>query len=396
MTGFANTSRVQLRYAKESSFGVAPGTGTTKNLRFTGESLDANLTKQTSKEIRADRQISDLVVVNEAAQGGINFELSYNEYDELLASALQNTWAVFGTNGVTTPASATFSTDTITFAAAPTGNDVLTALAVGQHVKVGGANIAANDVLAPVVAVTATTVQFPPNTFTADATANTSVTLSSSRLTNGTVQDSYAIEKSLTDVGQIFTLLGMTLSKLNLSYSSGNMVTGSFDFMGKNETRGTVTQLPGAPAASHTYAVMNAVKGVGNMTEGGAALTTFIKSLTLALDNKLRARDAIGNLGAVSIGSGTIELKGNLQAYFSDGNLYDKAIANTVTSLSFSSLDDAGNGYVFTLPAVKYDSPKVVAGAIDQDCMLDLAYQAIMDAVSGKMIFIDRVGVAVS
>jgi hypothetical protein len=93
--------------------------------------------------------------------------------------------------------------------------------------------------------------------------------------------------------------------------------------------------------------------------------------------------------------------KATLQVYFANGTLYDKFVANTATSLILASLDSAGNGYVFSMPVANVSSFKITAGSKDQDLMADvtmtlLADQSNADATLRKVMFIDRVGVAVT
>ena len=96
----ANTSRVQLRRIVESVFGTTPVAGNPTNMRVTGESLSFDIKKETSKELRSDRQISGAVPVSAGSMGGVNFHLSYGEYDDLLESCFQGVWVEFGVNGV--------------------------------------------------------------------------------------------------------------------------------------------------------------------------------------------------------------------------------------------------------------------------------------------------------
>jgi hypothetical protein len=88
-----------------------------------------------------------------------------------------------------------------------------------------------------------------------------------------------------------------------------------------------------------------------------------------------------------------------MSVYFADGNLFDKFVANTNSSLIFSSLDTAGNGYVFTVPVANVSSWKVTAGSKDQDLMAEINFIGLRDAPNAipalqKAIFIDRVGTA--
>src|SRR5688572_18584599 len=114
MPTLASTSRAQLRYLQETAFGAVAASGPHYRLRMTGESLNFNIGTESSKEIRSDRQTSDLIQTSAQAGGGVNFELSYNEYDDMMEAALQGTWAVYGTAGVGTTFTADFTATTIT------------------------------------------------------------------------------------------------------------------------------------------------------------------------------------------------------------------------------------------------------------------------------------------
>lgn len=394
----ATANRAQLRYILESVFGTTPVAGNPNNLRMTGESLGYAITSDTSKEIRSDRQVTDLVLTGASASGGVNYELSYKEFDKLFEAAFMGTWAAFGTNGIGAAVSLDLNSTagTLTADVAPTGNNAFTNLAVGQWFRLNAPGDAADGAYLKVASRTTTVITVDamtplPGTGTRMDVA--ACTLATSRLANGTTERSFTIERELGDVGQFFRHRGMSLSKLSMSFQSGSIVAGSFDFMGKDAIRGVATGLPGSPIASETYDVMNAVNGVGNILENGAPLTgTFIKSLKFDLDNKLRARDAIGVLGAASIGAGTLEVKGEMEVYLSDGTMYDKFVNNTASSISWAAKDTSGNGYVLQFPKVKYSDAKVQAGGLDQDVMLSMPFTALMDPVTGKTILMDRLG----
>lgn len=398
----ASSNRVALRYILESTFGTTPGTGNPNNLRMTGESLAYAIQTESSKEIRSDRMTTDVVPVSASASGGINFEMSYKEFDTLLQAAFMDTWAVYGTNGVsgTMTVAIDSTAGTITPAVVPAGNDAFANLAVGQFIRLVAPSDAADGAILRIASKTAAALTVSaatpiPGTGSRAAVAN--CTISSSRLANGTTMRSFSIEKGLLDVNQFFMYRGMNASKLSLNFQSGAIVTGAFDFVGKDSARGTSTGMPGTPVASSTYDVMNAVTGVGNLLENGSPLAnTFIKSLKLDLDNKLRGQDAIGVLGYAGVAPGTLAVSGEMEVYLADGALYDKFVNNTASSVIWTMKDGAGNGYAITLPKIKYSDAKVQAGALDQDVMLTLPFMALMDATTGKAVLLDRFGAAVA
>lgn len=400
----ATSNRAQLRFIKETVFGTTPGAGNPNNLRMTGESLAFAITTDTSKEIRSDRQVTDLIQTGASSSGDVNFELSYNEFDPLLEAVFQSSYTVFGTAGVgaVIPTSATFTANTLTAGSATSGASIFTNLAQGQWVKISGSSINGQNIWAQVstsVAPTATVLTFQGTPFTgATGSGGAAVTISTSRLVNGTTLNSYTIERALADATtpQFFAYRGMCASKLSLKFAAGSVVGGAFSFMGKDAFRqDTTTTLPGSPIASKTFDVMNAVSGVGNIMEGGTVLTgTYIKSVDLSIDNSLRAQTAIGTLGSVGVGTGSLQVSGTMEVYLADGTLWDKFKNNTASSLSLRATDGAGNGYAITLPKIKYGDAKVNAGSLDQDVMLSMPFTAIMDPTTSKTIILDRAGVA--
>jgi hypothetical protein len=401
----ASTSRTQLRRIKESVFGTTPVAGNPKDLRFTGESFNIDVKKEESKEMRADRQIGYVVPVSASSMGGFNFHLNYASYDDEFESVLQGTWGVYGTNGEGTSFTADFAAGTITATVAPTGSSAFTTLKRGQWFRIN-AGAALNHgkffKVSLTTSPTGTVITLDASTPGIAETGVTGTKVQTSRLANGVTQTSFTYEKEIPDATQFFKYTGMTPSKMMLKFTSAALIDGSFEFMGKYGARAAVTQLPGTPVASPTYEIQNGATGVGQLWEAGVPLSgTFIKTLDLTADNVLRLQEAIANFGAVGIGAGTLAVSGTLEAYFADGTLYDKFLANTYTSVTVGAQDPSGNGYIVTLPRVNLKSAKLVAGAKDQDFMASfeivaLSDDANADATLRKTIFMDRVGAAVT
>jgi len=132
---FADANRAQIRYIEESSFGVTPASGTTREVRLTSSSLTANKETVVSDELRADRMVSDIVEVSASSGGDINFEWSSGPQDEFLAAFLLSQWERPMTmdywKGVTVSVT---STSQITVS----GSDITKYLIAGRRVKVTG------------------------------------------------------------------------------------------------------------------------------------------------------------------------------------------------------------------------------------------------------------------
>jgi len=87
----SDSNLASIAIAAESTFGTSPTTGF-KTFRYTGESLNYNISNTQSAQIRADRNVNELVRTDASASGDLNFELSYGTLDDLLEGLLCSTW----------------------------------------------------------------------------------------------------------------------------------------------------------------------------------------------------------------------------------------------------------------------------------------------------------------
>lgn len=383
----SDSSRVQLAYGKEVSWGVIPALAFTE-ARMTGEGLNFNIANIVSNEIRSDRQITDLVQVDAEAAGPVNVELSYGAYDDWLEAGLfSTTWST---------AVAVSETDIDAVASdnsynTTAGDFVADGVTAGMWILAAGFTDPANNGYKQVISVTTTKIVVGGPTLV-DEAVGTRTFANSGQIRNGTTETSFTIEKFFSDKTQYFTFAGCVVSSLQLNLNVQEILTGTFEWLGKDMVRGVATAGTGAYGAAATGEVMNAVGNVASLRENGAeiAAPTFIRSATVNLSNNLRGIKAIANLGNVDIGVGRGQVTGTLQVYFEDGTFIDRYINSTETSLDFRVEDTAGNAYIVTLPRMKFISQEVVAGAIDQDVVVDMEYQAIREPTNDYTIQIDR------
>jgi Phage tail tube protein len=408
MPTLSSSNRTQLAYKLEgtypTNFGV-PQAGNGTLINFTGESLAFEVKNEMSKAIRSDRQVSDLVQVDGSPNGGINLELNFKDVDPWILGALQSDWVYQGTLGDSAAATGalTLTSTTITNSVAPTGNDAYTVLNKGQWFTLAppaGAAQAVKDWflthplrVSGTVAPTSTVITLDAATPIATAITTTAMAvgsvLTSARAANATTMKSYTLEVGHLDIGNVFRqYTGMVPSKLDLTISSGAIITCAVDFMGRGFNILTTTSM-GTPAAAQTFTPANATKGVWDVLENGTTIstTTYIKSASLSIDNSLRVQDAVGVFGNAGIGIGTFKVTGKLQVYLADSTIYAKVLSGAASSLSLPLLDIDGNGYVIQLGRLKYTAAKVNAGGQDQDNMLDVDFQAVLDNVAASPTF---------
>jgi len=404
----ASTSQAQLQYLEETTYGVIDTLGTPKKLRMTGEDLKFEIQTETTKEINSTRQVSDSIQVGAEASGGINFELSYHEYDSFIESLLSSTFSAFGTGGVKS-LSVIFDTSTNTIT--DDGVDGFAGLSAGQWILISDS--ASNDGIYRIASMTNDVLTLDSATpLKADegaAGSGVTVTVSSSRIANSasTALKSFSIEKVFADVSQYFMFTGMVTSRLELNIATGQILTGTFGFVGKSSSRSGATQFGASASASQSYGVMNAVDGVGAVSGGiggillrsaGSDLlaNTYVQSMRVNIDAKLRGQKAVGVKGNAGIAPGTYSVEGTLGVYLADGSVYDEAIAGNLVTLTFPVHDVNNNGYAFTFENCKLGVPTVTAGGMDSDVILSIPFTAVApDTSTDRMVYIDRFGAAV-
>ena len=95
MACFADTSQSQLAYgvqvdADTQQTVLTDLRNTNSSLQFTAESVQSN-------EIRADRNVSDIIRTQSSTAGDVGFELSYATYDDFIEGALSSAFTGTGT-----------------------------------------------------------------------------------------------------------------------------------------------------------------------------------------------------------------------------------------------------------------------------------------------------------
>lgn len=384
----SDADRVQVSIEKESTFATAPTGSNYQEMRLTSDSLQQATTTVQSQEIRSDRQVADIIRTDISASGDLGVELSFSTYDELIAAALQH-------------ANAAFEADPGDVDTADTGISVSSGQfvhatswarepAVGEWIKVSGFTTnAGNNGYFKVAAKSSTTITPENAAGLVDESAGDSVTIAGSGYAdNGTDLETFTIVKQFQDLSNIFALYkGMGVNGWSLEAAVGAILTGTFSFLGSKEESAASHPGTGVDTAT-TTSVMNSIDHIKVILEGAATFNAT--QFSLSLENNLRARQQLGTLGAISLGSGQIGLSGSLQAYLADSSLIDKYLNFTTSSLAVAIEDGAGNGMVVELPSVKYTNGARVAGGLNQDVIADMQWSAFKDATDARMIRVAR------
>ena len=193
---YATGAHADLAYVMESAWGVTPETPSMQRLRFTGESVRANIAGLTSNEICSDRMISALTQGNIDVSGSIEFEFSHNSFDDILEAALFGAWD----NADITADTIAFVSGTPNATITDSGNGFVAAgFKVGNFIKVSGSS--SNNGYYTVVGVTVGTLTLATGETLVDESAGASITITSSELKAGTTDKFFTLEKRFTDIG---------------------------------------------------------------------------------------------------------------------------------------------------------------------------------------------------
>lgn len=383
----SDTSRVALRYWKETTFATVTGSPKFTNMRFTGESLRQDTSTTSSQEIVADRQVPDVIRTNVGASGQINLELSYGAYDAFFEAGLLSANWTAEEEPISGAITISFESIATAGAGYATINDSANGLAtynVGAWLRVTGADEPENTAVCKIVAVSAGSLSvIVANSIGdfVDEAAGEAVTITQAAIIeNGVTLRTFAIEKQFTDLSNDYELfLGMAVDQLAFNVDSEGVLTGSITFLGARAESRTATVGDGSPTAITTGAVMNSIDNVlavlSNYGSGSAGVFD-VTQFSATIQNNLRQRTQIGTLGAISIGTGVIGVSGSLTSYYTGATTFNRYLNFTTTSIAFVLTDADGNYFIIDFPRVKFTQGQRAAGAVNQDVFNELTFTA--------------------
>lgn len=378
-----SSNRARVAYVAESDWGETPATPTLTTVRRTGGSLKSPTETVTSNEIRSDRNRATVQRVGVSANGSMEFELSYGSHDDLLAGAFASAW----TTAINFDGSVQITALTSTIEATAAFANA----SVGQWLKLSGFTKPKNNGYFRVVtkdSANKITVE-DPGSVLEDETKSATITAGGC-LRNGTTESSFTIEQSHLDLGFCLQFLGMRVGGVNLSIPASGLITGSFDFQGKEATASAAT-IANTLTAAGTNPVFNGTSHFAALTVGGAALADNLTEISVALTNNLRQRRALGSLAPVGVIYGTADVTGSFRLYPTGKTLIDKYLDFEESSLALRLVGgDGKKSYILTIPKLVFTGDLPETGGLDGDVTLDLSWTAYYDSGLDCTIQLDR------
>lgn len=243
-------------------------------------------------------------------------------------------------------------------------------------------------------AIAATRLSFDivPNGFVADAAgAKTIRVFFTDTIRNGVVEGiSYHIEEEFGLKAGIRYMYhrGQEVNSRVISAETKAIITDTWNFMGSDATPVDPARLANVTTlAKGSGSVLNSSTAVPLFLEDATVVTApnYVNSFSISMENGKRARDAVGFLGSASIGTGRINVSGNLSTYFGSEVLYNKVITNEITSIAFGLADVAKRAAeIYDVPKVKFSGGNPDVTGIDTDIMVPITWQGLVDRENGR------------
>lgn len=382
----ADTNRVDLYYAAESSWGEDPVTATPSmiQLPFVSSSLGRNKSLVQSQTIRSDR-LRDAIA---EGQIDVNGDIGIQLADSILEPFYEG--LLTGVIDEQTVTATTISASNTSSEFLDSGNG-LGNYTVGAYIRVSGFtnNGGENDGIFRITSVTAGALGVDPAPVS-DETSGDSVTIKQRLLRNGTTDKSFVFEHRFTDLSNVFQWFNgcrIVGHSLEITQGDTNAIGGSFSVMGADSQVETSSVSSGDTPAGNPD-IMHAGANIGSLEKDLSALSTAVQSLSLSIDNNGRNPGQVGANKAAKVGLGTFALSGTLTAYFEDATLLNDVIGHTAVDLRFRATDPSGNAIQFSLPKIYLAGDPNIPGE-NQDVTLPLEFNAVRDGTLGTAMQID-------
>ena len=194
----------------------------------------------------------------------------------------------------------------------------------------------------------------------------------------GTTPKYFTMEDAANDINQFRLFTGLSVSSMNVSIAPNQMVTGSFDMVGKGMTQAGTSGSVSAPTASSSNAPFDSYSGT--ISDGGAGIS-IVTSIDFSLTNSFAPTFVVGSDTAQQLEFGRAVVEGTMTVYYEDETLINKFLNETESSISVSVNDPTGlSAYTFDFPRVKYNGASVPLQN-PESRLITLPFVALYDSV---------------
>lgn len=361
----ANGISKKVSYKRQSVYGTlaASGAGGTSLPRTTS---DLDLTKETyaSNALRADMQKSDFRHGARSVKGKISDELKAGTHEDFFETFCRQIWQVAPTTGALTTivaASTTLNMGTFTRTG---GSYVTDGFKIGQvgrwtgWATTGVANNAKNMMIIALTATVMTVLTLDGSAVAAKVAGDSVTFVLKGKQTwvpsTGHTNDMYTIEHFYSDLNESEVFDSCRVATMALNLPSTGLATIDVEFLGRDMTTtsavGAYFTSPAVTAASPALAAVNGVVVVNGVA------VAILTGLTISGNANASVGQVVGSNVSPDVFMGSVDVTGNLTAYFTDVTLRDIFKNETEASIICAFTADntpAAEFLGFTLPRLK-------------------------------------------
>lgn len=273
---------------------------------------------------------------------------------------------------------------------------------VGQWIKVSEVTAnsfatAANNTWVRVSAVTATIISLDsvPTGWAADVgTGKTIRLLMGDYIRNGTTRTPLSFEAEVKRDDNISMYRMYSGVELGTSFNmkARSNVEVKFDAMGMAGTNYNTSRFSGATTLAPVAGdIFSSSSNLGKIRINNTDFMTAITNLSIEIGNNYRGREAVGSPSYASLGAGTLEVKGAIEAYFGDAALVNAVQNNTALALSVPVLaSDKSSGYLIDIPRLKFVDGGDDNKGLNTDVTASVNYQGLKHPTLGYTIQMSR------
>lgn len=175
---------------------------------------------------------------------------------------------------------------------------------------------------------------------------------------------------------------GVRTGQSAFSFDANNIASVTHTLMYMNETASNSD--PNTNDITITSPALSSRANVVMVSLAGSPLSGMAaaKTLSVTVNNNVRAQTGLGSYGLVGIGDGTFTVTGNMSSYFRTQGVYQQYLSGAYIPLHWG-IGKNGGYLFFSLPKCKITSASNSAKGLNQDLTDDIAFQA-MQADDGE------------
>jgi len=337
----------EIKLVEESTWGSTPASALEK-FKVTGGSFEPEIEFAQDDEINSHGRKKDQQIVFQSAKSNLNFNV---RFCELMHDIFKHALGASAWTSVSISAATDIAFNATDNALSSTStNFISNNMTIGVIINVTGDQLAANQGLAKITALTANKATLSSAWLDLSVEpAGDEVTIAGDYIRDGSTVKSFSGEDEYTKITQFSTATGLTIRSLDINIPNKGKITGAVDFYGKAHSLVQATIGTGSETAASTNKPMLSGAGVEKFFINNAASGVADISLAFNWARELHPVEEVGeeNPTAVGLGKRTHTLVAEL--LFESEAIHDYFTAQTALEVDAVFKDEDDNYYALSI-----------------------------------------------